>query len=186
MKSGSGFRQRKASLASWLSRNPSVSLSTANDLKYIWAAYKKGALATLGEDFHTPDFTPKELADLLDVYMEVNGVVFLTASAFSEGALKPVGLISVWSRQRIWQVNEISWFPWASARNKFECALKFFDQYRRTEFSHGRKYKILEFARSSERKFFEKMMDLGVLNRVGKVNDLYESEEAVLFETVSI
>lgn len=165
----------------------SVAHTSPSELNYVWAAYKKGSLDTLHDDFKSHEMSPQELGELFDNYLMVNGLSSFTVHAESDGQIKPIGLITVWARERILQINEMSWFWWASKRNIFEGAVKFFDQVRRTEHQEsGRNFKVLEFSSEEDRKFFERMMDLGLLNRCGKIPGLYEDQEAVLFYTVDV
>ena len=156
-------------------------------MKYIWAAYKKGALKDISPDFKDPDYTPEELAHIYDLYLGVNGLSSFTGYAESEEGVRPVGLFVFWARGPILQVNEFVWFPWATSRMKFEVGLKFFDQARRTEHPEtGRNYMVLEFARDGDKKYFEKMMNLGVLKRCGGIDGLYPEDKCILYYTKEV
>lgn len=116
--------------------------------------------------------------------MDLNKLSSFTVQSINGGAEKPIGLIITWVRGPILQLSDMVWFPWATQRNIFEGALKFFDQIRRMEDAEsGQKYKVLEFSREQDKKYFERMMNLGVLKRCGKIEKLYPDQNSILYYT---
>lgn len=153
-------------------------------MKFIWAAYKKGSFRGIIPDFDDPDYSPSEFGQIYDAYLDLNMLSSWTVQAKNEGAEKPVGLVIAWQRGPILEISDMVWFDWATQRNIFEGALKFFDQLRRMEHGEsGKKYKVLEFARAQDKKYFERMMDLGVLKRCGKLDSFYPDQDGILFYT---
>lgn len=94
----------------------------------------------------------------------------------TRGQREPVGMIFGWVRGRVIQVGGMVWFPWASKRNIFECAVKFFVEL-------GREFHVLDFAEMKDKVFFENIARHGILRKVGHMHGLYPDGPAVLFET---
>lgn len=71
---------------------------------------------------------------------------------------------------------DLFWMPWASKRNKCECAVKFLQEMRR-------KYLMILTSTKSDTPFYEYIAKHGVIRRVGTIQGLYENEDAALFQT---
>lgn len=76
-------------------------------------------------------------------------------------------------------VGDLVWFPWASARNKMESAVNFFNTIRRSipmvDYAHG----------DENKKFFEMIARHGVMRRIGTTFSVVKGEPTALFETIS-
>lgn len=155
-----------------------------DDIPYLWAAYKQGSFCELGEVFKLTGMNPEEFKDALHKFLFDNNLEIVTFFHKHDGDIKPVGVVLTWSRGRVIQIFDIVWFSWASNRMIFESLLIYFSIIPKlTHEPSNRKYKVLEFAQYSKRKIFEKLVDCDALRKVGHVNDLYEAEKAVLFES---
>lgn len=81
---------------------------------------------------------------------------------------------------RIRQLYEphTAWFPWATARNKVECGLRFFNTVRR-------EMCCLVYAPPTEREYYTQMCRYGVLRRVGRALDYFgfDNDPADIWET---
>lgn len=84
-------------------------------------------------------------------------------------------------------VCDMVWFGWAGSRSILEGATKFFDQMRRDEDAEtGKKYVVKDYALESDRAFFEKLMELGVLSRCGKIEGIYQDQKCILYYTRAV
>ena len=76
------------------------------------------------------------------------------------------------------------WFPWASSRNKIECAAHYLNEMRRQRDPRGKFYKALILAPEKTWTFFEHMMRRGILKRCGKLDNWFDDgSPAMLFYT---
>jgi hypothetical protein len=117
-------------------------------------------------------------------YVHANNLCSVTFYAFIDGFEIPIGIGMYWPRGRILQLADLIWFPWATKRSIYESSLGFFDNVRKTKFSEESQecYKILKFARIEDEKFFDRLVDLNVLVKVGKLDGIYETK-AILYTT---
>lgn len=81
---------------------------------------------------------------------------------------------------RVRQVYEphVVWFGWATARNRVECGVRFFNAIRR-------EMCCMVYATPSERAYFTQLCRYGVMRRVGKVMDYFgfDREPADVWQT---
>lgn len=141
-------------------------------MRYLWAAYKKGALAVMGEPFDGDELRP---ADFEEAFLEHVGANF-NGGWVAEKDGTPLGLILGWVRGRVIEVGDMIWFPWASARNVYEAVVRYMDDMRGD-------YVVLEFARLKDKKFFERVASHGIMRKVGHAHSIYPDGPAVIFET---
>lgn len=152
------------------------------DLRYIWAAYKKGSLASMGGIFadtgmEAPDF---EVAFEAEIKTTYHGAWALFAD--TKKGFIPVGLVlAFWSHpdprySPFMIVGDMIWFPWASARNKIESAVNFFNAIRR-------EIPMVEYADDKARRFFEVIAQHGIMRRVGTSFNVYPGVATAVFET---
>ena len=152
----------KSRLSRTLSRFIEYRPMTEQDLRFVYAAYKKGALAELGETFSDTSMTPPEFMSAFKEYGEKyfdEAVVFLAPYA---GTYGPVGYIALTSSKIVRPIfiEEMVWFPWASPRNILESAVNFFNEARKSTTIH-------EYARMKDKKFFERICKHGIMRRIG-------------------
>jgi hypothetical protein len=147
------------------------------DLKFVWAAYRLGALTSLAPVFERPGMKSQEFAEVFVDHLLANFTDAWIAEAETLEGFKPAGLIIVWTRGRVIEIGDMVWFPWASARNTLESVVKFMDQLRRD-------FVVLEFARIEDKKFFERVAAHGVMRKIGHAHSIYPNGPAVLFETI--
>lgn len=162
------------------------------DLKYIGVAYRKGALDSMHPVFRE-EMTAGEFKAVFMEYAGQFGSGWTFLAETKEG-IRPVGFCLAWTRVRVIQIGEIIWFPWASKRSIWESSRNFFDVLRKTVHDDQRDvndpiryYTALEFSHFKDKRFFERMSNLGIMRRVGHVLDIYEGDDstAVLFQTQS-
>lgn len=148
-------------------------------MRWLFAAYRKGALADMGEEFQSADLEPAEFNELFSMEVLKNYVAAWTLFADQ----KPIGLIlGYYSHPNEKFVTHMIgagmyWFPWASTRNKLEAAVKFFAKIR---------YEIpmmwqAEFGKS--KRFFECICSHGVIRRVGTSHVILPDRSMTIFET---
>lgn len=156
-----------------------------DDMKFIWAAYKKGALAPMAGGFASPDMEPEQFkaafeAALLSHYHR-DWLMFAEAKP----GFVPVGMVLAFHQHPnhdispFMIVGDIIWFPWASARNKIESAVNFFNTIRKeiamVDYAHG----------SENRRFMEMLCRHGIMQRVGTTFNVVKGEATAIFETRS-
>lgn len=106
-----------------------------------------------------------------------------TLMAESNGRYSPVGLVLAFrshhnpSYAPFMIIGDIIWFPWASARNRVETAVRLVVEIRDT-------IGLVEYARAEHVPFFEMLCKHGIVRRVGKMKNVYPGEMTDVFETI--
>lgn len=178
--------EREISTARWrlkrtLKRRTEFRPIEDTDCRYAWAAYKKGALASLGERFKAK-FTPEEFYAAFVDEVKVNYAGAWTLSANTPKGFMPVGIVlGFWSHPNpqfapFMIVGDMLWFPWATARNKIESAVGFFNAIRR-------EIPLVEYADDKAKPFFEMIAQHGIMRRVGTSFNVFNGRPAAVFET---
>lgn len=152
-------------------------------MAYVWAAYRKGALATMGDDFADGSMSAGDFREAFEaeIFEHYDGCWTLFAHTASRG-LAPVGLIlGFWSHRDPMKapfmiIGDMVWFPWSSARNRVESAVNFFHRMRN-------EIPMVEYARTKDRGFFEVMMRHAVMRHIGTSWNVYQGEPAHIYET---
>jgi hypothetical protein len=153
-----------------------------DDMKYAYAAYKKGRMASMGERWAGGELTPSEFAEAFEVEIQTvyHGVWVLLAEG-SKGYI-PAGMVmGFWSHPDprfapFMIVGDIIWFPWASARNRIESAVGFFARIR-SEIA------MVEYASEEHKRFFEMICQHGIMRRVGTSFNVYPGQATAVYET---
>lgn len=107
---------------------------------------------------------------------------FWTLIGPTKRGLIPVGFVlGFWSHPEprfapFMIVGDMLWMPWATQRNRIESAAHFFAHIRS-------QIPMVEYAREPDRKFFDVMCRLGVMQRVGTMFNVYPGEKCAVFET---
>lgn len=98
------------------------------DLKWVWAAYRKGALDSLSEYF-TND--PEQFTEQWAQFLEHEIYVWIMAADTPRGRI-PVGLaIGRPFIDDVVIVGNFTWFPWASKRNVYESVVNMVNELRK-------------------------------------------------------
>lgn len=141
-------------LSKTLKRSIEVRPIEQEDVKYAWAAYKKGGLGGMG---FAPDLNPQKFKDAFEAYVLSNA-----HAAWTVIAGKPIGFVlGSWAPQQAYMVIVgIVWFPWATKRNIVEGAVSFFKRLN-TEMGW------MGFASAEHKKLYEVCMMHGIMRRVG-------------------
>ena len=139
------------------------------DFRYMWAAYKMGAFS---ENF-TDDFEQAQFREMFELARREGKWFILSAPVWSEGkarGMMPVGIVGCDTppRENVPQLQpRVMWFPWASARNKLETAVRFFYDLRET-------HAIIAIARRENQAFFEVLKKYEVIRRAGTVHRYFD------------
>ena len=158
MKSTSGQRH-KISRRRTLKRGAHYRSPRDADLKFLYAAYKKGVFEELQPGYDFDDFATIIIDDFEHGEYYI-GVAPNNASA--EHTEIPVCLFSLLRRHQGLGEPHVIWFPWATDRNKIEIVLKFLTEMRRD-------MTLAIFAREEDAPFFERMKHYGVVKHGCKV-----------------
>ena len=152
-----------------LKRGAGYHLLSDGDWPFLIAAYKKGTfdnvLLGLQQTHDLPEIeelTNEEFRALFTEFFREGEHYILTArtSAFKtlDGQV-PVGLVDT-NPDNHRMTPRVLWFPWASPRNRIEATVKFLDDHRKENL-------ILIFDDEQSHRFFVRMAQYGILNRVG-------------------
>ncbi len=146
-----------------------------SDVKWVYAAYKKGAFPDIQEGMDGIGFR----SALLEHYDRMGGEMWILAApndvSSAEGA-KPVGLIQGQVTAHVVEPH-VYWFPWATPRNKVETILKYLA---------GMRFRavVLVHASETDAVFFDHIAAYQVLRRIGTIHNYYGMmENAVLYQT---
>ena len=142
---------------------------TEEDLRWAYAAYKLGAFGPMTNK------NPEQFNQEFYERTMLHDVVFMMQSVTKKGRI-PVGITLGKFMGPMLFLGDTTWFPWASTRNKVECATHVLDQLRRD-------YVCLLFCNWSDKAFYENIAKYGVLRRIGKICDLLVDGDAPLFQT---
>lgn len=106
-----------------------------------------------------------------------------TLFAQSKKGILPVGMVFAFyshtehALSPFMIVGDIVWFPWATARNKIECGVCFFNRVRHEipmmDYAHG----------ETNKRFFETMCKHGIMRRIGVTFNIVKGEAVHIFET---
>lgn len=145
-----------------------------DDLPWFWAAYKKGAFENTVIDNPDVEFTPPGLAErvlsILGHIYSSGGEVFLLWAPTEHGR-SPVGVVSVeYVQDAAWP--HVIWFPWASPRNRLECALRFLVDMKKD---------LSVIVRTEEDRLYKRLSQYGVLRLIGESKSL----QTTLYEGVN-
>lgn len=143
-------------------------------VRFAWAAYKTGGLDELNL---AEGLTPAEFQEAFADHVSQNYDAGWAFYAPSKEGYRPVGMVFVVFVRSLTFVGDMVWFPWASARNRLESTVHWFDQMRK---QGG----VTEYARAQDEAFFEMVAKHGVLRRVGLKYTIYDGEKAIEYETV--
>ena len=129
-----------------------------SDIKYVWAAYRKGALSELAEE--GMDATRFKVA--FEEYVLLNFNAAWTITAKTKDGMVPVGLVfGSWAPLKMFMVlGGIVWFPWASKRNILEGTVAYSNRLRK-------EMPIMGFARNEHKRLYEVCCIHGIMRRVG-------------------
>lgn len=155
----------------------------AEDIRYAYAAYKKGALKDMAGPFADTGMSADEFNVQFQAIVPARYHGAWTLFAETARGYLPVGMVFAFYSHAdpvlapFMIIGDISWFPWASARNRIEAAVYFFNAMRSImpmmDYAHG----------ETNRRFFEMICKHGVMQRVGTTFNVVKGEPVAIFET---
>lgn len=165
-------------------------LSEPDDLKYLWAAYRKGAFNHIHPVF-LEDLSTQEFKDAMALYLEEGGFTPWTMVAETKDGVRPVALLLGLVTERVINLAKLVPFPWASPRNVLESMSNALDTIRKQVYDESleiddplRYVMAILFTDYRDKKFYEKIQDMGILRKVGHVYHMHP-ETNILFQTRS-
>lgn len=148
-------------------------------IAYIWAAYKRGALAEFSAlpEGLSPERFREHLFAFVGRTLESGGEIWIALKP-TENEQIPVGMfigfINSWYMEPHWY-----WFPEASARNRLEVTLRFLIDMKE-------RFKLIVWVAESDWPFFDHLCKYGVIRTVGKYRKfLPDDRDAFLFQGVT-
>ena len=168
-----------------LSRDVSFAPMRVEDLKYVWASYKKKPYSDFFPALMEEGLEPDEFARAFEQCILEARLDAYILSATTEKGLMPVGYVLLWPRGRVLEIQSFQWFDWATPRNILEASLNFLNQFRSTVHEPtGKKYKLIGFANLEYKRFFDQLSKYKVLRLIGKSYKIYDDGgDAVVYET---
>lgn len=150
----------------------------ADDIRYVFAAYKKGSLASMGEQFSNPDMPADEFKTAFEAWVLERYHAAWTMFAQTGRGFIPVGLLfSCFAPSAPYMiVNGVVWFPWATKRNIIESIVNFFNEARK-------EYQFVLYALPEHRKAYEVCAMHGIMRRIGTSYVAIPGKPATVFET---
>lgn len=130
------------------------------DVRYAWASYKLGKFPIIADGLGAAEFKPTFERMVLSDYPATWVVSAETAKGFM-----PVGIVfaSFAPLNAYLIIMGISWFPWASDRNKLEGVVAFFNMLRK-------QFSWIGYAKPEHKRVYEVCCMHGIMRRVGTVH----------------
>ncbi len=175
--SGSKAQANKWRLRQTLRRSASYRPIEDADVKYAWAAYKKGALSPMGDAF-TKEMNADEFKQLFEAFVIQNHHAAWTLIAPTSKGNIPVGIVlAAWAPNAPYMlVNGCIWFPWASKRNILEAMVCFLAGVRK-------EHPLTFYALPEHKRTYEVCAMHGVVRRVGTSFLAVPGKQCAVFET---
>lgn len=166
-----------------LARKTSFRPIENDDVKYAWAAYKKGGLAPMAGVFAETGMTAEQFKAAFETTVVTRYHGAWTMFAETSKGFIPVGFVLAFHSHAdpalspFMIVGDIVWCPWATRRNKVESAVNFFGTIRSTipmiDYAHG----------EINKRFFEMLARHGIMRRIGTTYNVVRGEPTAIFET---
>lgn len=148
-------------------------------MRWLFAAYKRGALAGMGGAFAKTDMDAATFKAAFEgeVMEKYHGAWTLFAN--TARGRSPVGVVfGVWAplMANVMVVAGIAFFPWASRRNIVEATVAFFAGIRRT-------IHFIGFARPEHKRLYVVCCAHAVMRQTGTSYIVFPDKPAAVFET---
>jgi hypothetical protein len=146
-------------------------------LKYVWAAYRRGAFKAIPA--FVDDLDPTKFRELffalVGQVLRDGGEVWVAVSPTGK---IPIGVI-IGNLKGIYMEPHAIWFPEATIRNKLEVLLRFLIDMKGA-------YKLIIWVTEPDWRFFDHLCKYGVLRTVGKYRKfLPDDADCYLFQGVT-
>lgn len=165
--------QAKWRLKKTLARRVEVRAMEPNDLKYLWAAYRKGA--DFGEAF-VPDLDAAAFRERFEAISSGLSEGWIITADTKEG-YRPAGVIfgAVAPLGAYLVIVSATWFPWATKRNVLEGTVAFLNTVRRLP--------VIWYATDEHKRLYEVCCMHGIVRRVGTSFVVFPGRPAAVYET---
>ena len=163
-KSGSGSKPR---LKRTLKRKPQFHDLSDGDMRYLWAAYKKGAFKdTIGlpDDLTVTEFD-QGLKDLILTTYDHSWVVEVKI----KDKYQPIGVLFAMQAGVMTILGDMVWFPWATRRARTESLINFVNEMRS-------KTLLVWYSNEEDKDFYVYMARHGIARRVGSIDGIYKGQ----------
>ena len=140
---------------------------TEEDIKYFYAAYKKK---------EHDNKTPLEFKNELLSYINHSYDDAYVLLANVKDKLEVIGSFFAQYAGPLMVVGDVSWFPWASKRNRIESMVNAINELRKERL-------MIFISNLKEKRFYEYICKHGILKRIGTLDDLYKDEPAAMFQS---
>jgi hypothetical protein len=160
-----------------LARRTQIRELDASDVKYLWASYKKGALAAMGAAFADGQMNPDQFKEAFENAAQNYSEGWIVLAETKKGFI-PAGVVlgKLDSLLPFMIVGGVAWFPWATHRNIVEGTVAFFDAMRR-------QIPCIGFAVGDHKRLYEICCMHGIMRRVGTSQIVVPGQAAAVFET---
>ena len=149
-----------------------------DDMKFLWAAYKKGALETMGM---SEGMFPDEFKTAFQIAIVQGGYGCWVIMATTNKGFLPIGVVIAkwpWNGAPYMIVNGMCWFPWSSGRNKLEGMVNFLNGIRK-------QFPLRFYALPEHKRMYEVCAQHAVIRRVGTSYLVVPGQAAAEFETIT-
>lgn len=156
-----------------------------DDIRYAWAAYKKGCLKDMAGPFTDTKLTADQFKAEFEMVVLTRYHGSWTLFADSAKGFLPIGMVFAFYSHTdpllapFMIIGDIVWFPWATARNRVESAVNFFNKTRTdipmVDYAYG----------EVNKRFFETISKHGIMRRVGTTFNVVKGEPVAIFETIA-
>lgn len=151
------------------------------DLKWMWLASQMGAFEGMVLSEDQDEFT-EQILTLISNLMTQGGLVYILSAKNTrrenKDELTPIGMVMVnFYENAAWP--HITWFPWASPRNKLEGAILFIQELKE-------RLPILLICPESDMHFFSHLSRYALLSKGCKLKKHFGEEDGILFRGVQV
>ena len=178
--------RKKIKLAKVLASGATTIPTQHKDLAYFWAAYKKGAFNAIPDVIENA--SPDEFTAWFEDWAQGTFGTFFRDDdgAWQSAAVpmwtfwvkdKPVGFVVCWLHESVLIGGMAIWFPWASPRQIISAAASFLHGLATSD-----TMTMIEFAHEKDGPFFNRMMDWGLMRRVGTAHSFTSGERTLVYE----
>lgn len=155
------------------------------DIRFAYAAYKKGALKDMAGPFADTGMSPEEFATQFIAAVQARYHGAWTLFAETRAGFKPAGMVFAFyshpdhTLSPFMIIGDLVWFPWTTPRNRIEAAVYFFSLIRASvplvDYAHG----------ELNKRFFEMICQHGIMRRAGTTYNVVKGEPVAIYETRS-
>lgn len=157
-----------------LSRNTSFRPIEIDDLKYAFAAYRSGEFRNLVPEGLSADEFKDQFGGLIAFGFDEAWTMIADTRRGLVPAGFAVGFYPHPGAEKFLILDSLIWLPWATPRNRLECAVRLFSR---------NDIPMIGFVRAKDKKFCETIAKHGLFRRVGTSMNVFGDEPAAIWET---